>query len=160
MLSQSCGILDLFQPDELQGLLAMARLIRNGTSAFGQRVDFGAVASLYLMIAIGAQCRGASEADLSCAARYFFHARKIAFEGMLENPTVNLVRAFLLMAFYMLGACRRNSAFMYMGVASKSADILGLHATAKQSHLEAAERNTRCVTNSCTLLCCPLHVDA
>lgn len=124
----------------------MARAIRNRTCALGQGIDLGALASLYLMIAIGAQCRGASEGDLSCAARYFSHARKMAFEGMLEDPTVNLVRAFLLMAFYMLGACRRNSAFMYMGVASKSADILGLHATAKQSHLEDAEKNTRSVT--------------
>lgn len=70
-------------------------------------------------------------------------ARKIVFEGMLEDPTVHLVRIFLLMAFYMLGACRRNSAFMYIGVASKSADILGLHAAANVRHLPLAERETR-----------------
>lgn len=31
----------------------------------------------------------------------------------------------------MLGACRRNSAFMYLGVAAKSTDILGLYAAAR-----------------------------
>ena len=96
------------------------------------------------MIAIGAQCRGTHElSDGSRAARYSSAARKIAFAGMLEDPTVNLVRSFLLMAFYMLGACRRNSAFMYIGIASKSADILGLHVSANIAHLSSLERDTR-----------------
>ncbi|KAL1852096.1 hypothetical protein Daus18300_012308 [Diaporthe australafricana] len=43
----------------------------------------------------------------------------------------------------MLGACRRNSAFMYLGVASKSADILGLHAAAKHKHTSKAEQDCR-----------------
>lgn len=95
------------------------------------------------MIAIGAQCRGSSREDLVCAAKYFTQARKMAFENMLEDPTINLVRTFLLMAFYMLGACRRNPAFMYIGVASKSADILGLHAAAQYRHMSKAERDSR-----------------
>ena len=46
---------------------------------------------------------------------------------MLEDPNVDMVRTFLLMAFYMLGECRRNSAFMYLGVATRAAVALGLH---------------------------------
>lgn len=69
----------------------------------------------------------------------------MAFEGMLEDPTVNLVKAFVLMAFYMFGACRRNSAFMYLGVAAKSADILGLHAAAQYSRMSRSERESRSV---------------
>lgn len=38
-----------------------------------------------------------------------------------------MVRLFLLMAFYMLGACQRNAAAMYLGVATKAAVVLGLH---------------------------------
>ena len=38
-----------------------------------------------------------------------------------------MVQAFLLLAFYMLGAVRRNAAFMYLGVAARAAFALGLH---------------------------------
>lgn len=56
---------------------------------------------------------------------------------------MDLVRAFLLMSFYMFGACRRNAAFMYLGVAARSAVALGLHETGPDSlgHHESAERS-------------------
>lgn len=94
------------------------------------------------MIAIGAQCRHSID-DATWAAKLFSYARKIALEGMLENPSLDMVRAFLLMAFYMFGACRRNSAFMYLGVASKAADILGLHSSTQYKHLSQEARNAR-----------------
>jgi hypothetical protein len=94
------------------------------------------------MIAIGAQC-GQSIDDVTWAAKLFSYARKLALEGMLANPSLDLVRVFLLMAFYMFGACRRNSAFMYLGVASKAADILGLHSSAQYKHLSQEARNAR-----------------
>lgn len=97
------------------------------------------------MLAIGCQVRGASRDDLVLASKYFNQGRQIAFEKMLEDPTINLARAFLLLAFYMCGACRRNSAFMYLGVAAKSADILGLHAAAKHKHTSKAEPDSRSV---------------
>lgn len=97
------------------------------------------------MIAIGAQCHGPDRDDIVEAAELFSYARKMALEKMLENPSLELVRVFLLMAFYMLGACRRNPAFMYLGVASKAADILGLHTSAHSSYMSSALRNTRYV---------------
>lgn len=97
------------------------------------------------MIAIGAQVRGGSKDDVVRASKYFTQGRKIAFEKWLEDPTVSLVRTFVLMAFYMFGACRRNSAFMYLGVAAKSADILGLHAASQNRHMSKAERDSRSV---------------
>lgn len=97
------------------------------------------------MIAIGFQVRGRSKDDLVRASKYFTHGRKLAFEKMLEDATVNLVRAFILLAFYMFGACRRNSAFMYLGVAAKSADILGLHAAAQNKRMTKTERDSRFV---------------
>lgn len=95
------------------------------------------------MVAIGAQCCCRSTDDVAWAAKLFSFARKLALERMLENPSLELVRTFLLMAFYMLGACRRNSAFMYLGVASKAADILGLHVSAQYKHLSPNTRSIR-----------------
>ncbi|KAL4757127.1 Zn(II)2Cys6 transcription factor [Aspergillus foveolatus] len=85
-----------------------------------------------IMIAIGAQ---SSKNDLSPASmraeRFFFkRAQQCAFAGMLENPSMDLIRLFTLLSFYMLGACRRNAAFMYLGVAARAAAALGLHLTA------------------------------
>lgn len=89
------------------------------------------LALLYLVIAIGGQCRGSCHLDLQYAAHYFAKGQAIAFEGMLKDPSITMVRIFLLMTFYMLGACHRNAAYMYLGVASKAAAALGLH-VAKQ----------------------------
>ena len=96
------------------------------------------------MVAIGAQCEG-----VNVAAAYFLHARKMAFEGTLEDPSVDLVKNFLLMAFYMLGACRRNSAFMYIGVASRSAEILGLQSPANYAHMNDPDVDNRSVIIHC-----------
>lgn len=100
-------------------------------------------ASLYLMVAIGAQCYGPTKDVVVWAAELFSYARKIAFAQMLESPSLDLVRVFLLMAFYMFGACRRNSAFMYLGCASRAADILGLHEAAQHKHMPSSTRNAR-----------------
>ncbi|KAJ5102415.1 hypothetical protein NUU61_004637 [Penicillium alfredii] len=62
-------------------------------------------------------------------AQFFFaRGQSRTFANLLEDPSMDLVRVFLLMAFYMLGSCRRNAAFMYLGVAARAAVALGLHA--------------------------------
>ncbi|RGP80775.1 hypothetical protein FLONG3_1116 [Fusarium longipes] len=83
-------------------------------------------ASLDLVVAIGAQCESLSSSR-TIGQAYFRQARCQAFVGFLEDPDLDMVRTFLLMAFYMLGECRRNAAFMYLGVAAKAALALGLH---------------------------------
>jgi hypothetical protein len=83
-------------------------------------------ASVDLVIAIGAQCESLSSAR-TIGQAYFRKARTQAFVGFLEDPDLDMVRTFLLMAFFMLGECRRNAAFMYLGVAAKAALALGLH---------------------------------
>lgn len=95
------------------------------------------------MIAIGAQCRGRDDLELLAAARYFSKARQLAFESMLQDPTTNMARTFLLMAFFMFGACRRNTAFMFIGVASKAAVVLGLHVSGQYKYLSPEERDMR-----------------
>ncbi|GLA27471.1 hypothetical protein AnigIFM63326_004680 [Aspergillus niger] len=96
-----------------------------------------------MIIAIGAQ---ASKRTVSTeqAERYFFsRAQRSAFEGMLENPSLPLIRLFLLMSFYMLGSCRRNAAFMYLGVAVRAAVALGLHLTELADAVPSPEQHQR-----------------
>ncbi|KAK8189936.1 uncharacterized protein BKA78DRAFT_296209 [Phyllosticta capitalensis] len=108
------GILDLYSKEEVERFLG------------GQCSD-DEQAAVHLMIAIGGQCKGQGSLDLAYAFKYFELGRKEALKGMLEDPSLCMVKLFLLMAFYALGACRRNTAFMYLGVASRAAFALGLH---------------------------------
>ncbi|KAJ5831946.1 hypothetical protein N7474_000257 [Penicillium riverlandense] len=85
------------------------------------------IAALEMTVAIGAQARASGSRDAQCAAVYFARARSIAFQDMLAYPSISMVRIFLLLAFFTLGACRQNAAFIYLGVASKAAIVLGLH---------------------------------
>lgn len=68
------------------------------------------LACLYLMIAIGAQCRGKDDTEIKLAGKYFLQAQQMAFIDMLQDPSLAMIRMFLMMAFYTLGACRRNTA--------------------------------------------------
>jgi hypothetical protein len=99
------------------------------------------------MIAIGAQSSKNDPVVLRVERFFFKRAQKCAFAGMLENPSLDLIRLFVLMSFYMLGACRRNAAFMYLGVAARAAAALGLHLT-DYTLLEADEQQKRQVACS------------
>lgn len=99
-------------------------------------------AEILLVRAIGAQCRG-RPADIQLASNCFKNARSIAFEDMLFNPSTSMIKTFLLMSFYMLGACRRNAAFMYLGVAAKAACALGLHTEDYYRHVSHNAIETR-----------------
>ncbi|EME81416.1 uncharacterized protein MYCFIDRAFT_140761, partial [Pseudocercospora fijiensis CIRAD86] len=124
----SSGILDLFTVAE-----AHAFLHRHNALSPSNMIDDNDKrtkaehASLSMMLAIGHQCRGPNPFDAQNATRHFTCAQKWAFEDFLCDPTLDLVRVFLLMAYYMLGACHRNAAFMYLGIATKAACALGLH---------------------------------
>ncbi|KAJ4293701.1 hypothetical protein N0V90_008985 [Kalmusia sp. IMI 367209] len=139
-LDASSGLLDLYSSEDISHLLGSYEPISpSKIPSTSQKLSSLETVSLYLMIAIGVQCRRSKD-DVTWAAKIFSYARKTAFDAMLENPSLDLVRAFLLMAFYMFGACRRNSAFMYLGVASKAADILGLHSSAQYKNLSQEVR--------------------
>ncbi|EHK21085.1 uncharacterized protein TRIVIDRAFT_153210 [Trichoderma virens Gv29-8] len=114
------GLLYLFGPTEVEDILLKTGT--DGVESLGpcQR------AAIDLVIAIGAQCKSPMDAQ-QIGPAYFRQAQQRAFAGMLEDPNVDMVRAFLLMAFYMLGHCRRNTAFMYLGIASRAAVALGMH---------------------------------
>ncbi|RHZ46068.1 fungal specific transcription factor domain-containing protein [Aspergillus thermomutatus] len=84
-------------------------------------------ALLDIMIAIGAQSHKHDPTKEQIEHFFFARGQRRAFVSMLENPSLEMVCLFLLMSFYMLGACRRNAAFMYLGVAARAAVALGLH---------------------------------
>ncbi|KAJ5469181.1 hypothetical protein N7475_006933 [Penicillium sp. IBT 31633x] len=99
-----------------------------------------------LMVAIGAQSYLSSSDTLQVERFYFARGQCRSFGNMLEDPSLDLVRVFLLMSFYMLGACRRNTAFMYLGVASRAAVALGLHvdslgSTSRDENIPSSERS-------------------
>lgn len=104
-----------------------------------------------IMIAIGAQSSKNGFAFMRVERFFFKRAQQCAFAGMLENPSLDLIRLFILMSFYMLGACRRNAAFMYLGVSARAAAALGLHLTSF-TQLEADEQQKRqVVCRNCSL---------
>ncbi|KAH8719250.1 hypothetical protein GQ44DRAFT_762120 [Phaeosphaeriaceae sp. PMI808] len=147
-LDTSSGLLDLYSSEDVSKMLEAYNGTSSGTGlSTTRKLNSLETASLYLMVAIGAQCCGSSKEDVTSAAELFSYARKLALEKMLENPSLELIRAFLLMAFYMFGACHRNSAFMYLGVASKAAEILGLHMSAQYRHLSSSALNARLRTS-------------
>ena len=79
-----------------------------------------------LIVAIGQ--RSESHDPLRGSEKLYFSSIQLrALEMMLHPPSLDMVMAFLLMSFYMLGACRRNIAYMYLGVATRAAVVLGLH---------------------------------
>ncbi|KAJ5585764.1 hypothetical protein N7450_005551 [Penicillium hetheringtonii] len=118
------GILDLFTPHEVDTLLAVhINASRSATNSFVRRED---VAAIGVALAIGAQVKG-SEEDTRIANGYFRRARQVAFDDMLMGQNIGTVRLFLLMGFYMLGACHRNAASMFIGVAARAAINLELH---------------------------------
>jgi len=95
-----------------------------------------------LVLAIGAQTRGMGD-DLQISKFYFVRARATAFDGMLMSQNLNTVRIFILLAFYTLGACNRNAASMFLGIAAKAAVILSLHGSGNDDKLSNAEIDIR-----------------
>ncbi|KAL7939335.1 hypothetical protein V8C35DRAFT_286358 [Trichoderma chlorosporum] len=123
------GLLNIFGPAEVEDVLLKTRSDEAKTLSPCQH------ATIDLVVAIGAQCKSPMDAQ-QIAPAYFRQAQRQAFAGMLEDPNVDMVRAFLLMAFYMLGHCRRNTAFMYLGIASRAAVALGMHSPHSYSDLK------------------------
>ncbi|EHA25386.1 hypothetical protein ASPNIDRAFT_42258 [Aspergillus niger ATCC 1015] len=118
------GILDLFTAHEVETLLAAHISSRQSASIAAVRRED--VTAIGVALAIGAQVR-VSDGDSEIANGYFRRARQAAFNDMLMGQNIGTVRLFLLMAFYMLGACHRNAASMFLGVAARAAIILELH---------------------------------
>jgi hypothetical protein len=128
------GFLYLMPDSELM------QLLHNRRSDTGHAQHTTAL--LDVMIAIGAQSHKHDPTKVQIEHFFFARGQRRAFVSMLENPSLEMVSLFLLMSFYMLGACRRNAAFMYLGVAARAAVALGLHIDVSGS-LPVSEQHRR-----------------
>ncbi len=101
------------------------------------------IAALDVAVAIGAQAGGLRGVNSQLVRSLFSRAQRFAFEGMLTKQSLGQVRLFLLMGFYMLGACQRNAASMYLSVAAEAAAVVGLNHSASYNGLQSDEWSIR-----------------
>lgn len=125
--------MDLFTADEIDILISERTLSQDGRFQSSSSSDD--TAALDIGLAIGAQAQGLN-GDLQLSKALFLRARAIAFEDMLMSQSLGKVRLFLLLAFYTLGACNRNAAAMFLGVAAKAAVVLDLESSQGDGSLE------------------------
>ncbi|KAF5501750.1 Filamentous growth regulator 27 [Colletotrichum siamense] len=108
------GLIDIFDPSERQQLFNLAQS-QSSTNTSDDRPstppNILPDPIREMVIAIGAQCSSASEAQ-TIGRSCFRRAQRQAFAELLEDPDLHMVRLFLLMSFYMLGECRRNTAYI------------------------------------------------
>ena len=102
------------------------------------------LAALNMAMAVGAQSHPEYRSNPHIAATLFSRAHKFAFMGMLASPSTKMVRLFLLLAFFLLGAGRRNASSMYMGIAARAAVMKGLHQRQALQGLPPSEVDARC----------------
>ncbi|KAF7631446.1 hypothetical protein AFLA_012303 [Aspergillus flavus NRRL3357] len=132
------GILDLFTAYEIDQLLSEGPISCQNLLHQPSAVSGDMKAIFDLVFAIGAQIRGIGN-DSNITTSYFLRARAAAFKGMLMSQTLDTVRVFTLLAFYTLGACNRNAASMFLGIAAKAAVILNLNGTGNDDKLSEEE---------------------
>ncbi|KAL4902549.1 hypothetical protein BDW74DRAFT_169452 [Aspergillus multicolor] len=126
-------LFDLFDLEEFHPRLA--NWIGNPTG------DEDTVSSIfYLVLAIGAQV---SETNQNLAEQYFVSGRQLAFSAFTETPSLYTIQSYVLISMYMLGACRRNGAFMNLGIALRAAYAVGIHRKDANSLFTARERRAR-----------------
>jgi len=98
-------------------------------------------AIFYLVLAIGARNRSTDDDDLS--ERFFSRGRGLAISSFMDDPSVLTVQSYVLITFFLLSSCRRNGAFMLLGIAIRAAYALGLHRNDISALFESRERHTR-----------------
>ncbi|RBA17561.1 hypothetical protein FPRO05_11276 [Fusarium proliferatum] len=126
-LVATTGIVYVYSPKQLLELLEETEQGRGDSSASGSPQSCQRGAIIDLAIAVGGQGCRTSPKTLYHAQKHFDRGQKVAFEGMLLNPTGELVAIFLLMSIYMVNACKRDGAFIYLGVATRVAHAIGMH---------------------------------
>ncbi|GLA69932.1 hypothetical protein AtubIFM55763_010833 [Aspergillus tubingensis] len=126
-------LLDLFDLNEFHPRLA--NWVENPTG------DEDTVSSIfYLVLAIGAQV---SDINQSLAEQYFVSGRQLAFSAFTETPSIYTIQSYVLISMYMLGACRRNGAFMNLGIALRAAYAVGIHRKDANALFCTRERRAR-----------------
>ena len=126
-------LLDLFDLNEFHPRLA--NWVENPSG------DEDTVSSIfYLVLAIGSQV---SNTNQTLAEQYFVSGRQLAFSAFTETPSLYTIQSYVLISMYMLGACRRNGAFMNLGIAVRAAYAVGIHRKDANTLFCARERRAR-----------------
>lgn len=126
-------LLDLFDLQEFHPRLA--NWVQN------PRGDEDTVSSIfYLVLAIGAQV---SNTNQTVPEQYFASGRQLAFSAFTETPSLYTIQSYVLISMYMLGACRRNGAFMNLGIALRAAYAVGIHRKDANALFCGRERRAR-----------------
>lgn len=157
------GIFDLFpEEDILESLRSSYQERKNQTKSIVNNT------MLLLVLAIGAQERQ-EDTDNILGEVLFQKAYNDLSLNLLCQPTLATVQILLLTTLYLLIACRRNSAFVHLGTAVRSAHTIGLqttltHATTfpeiLKAHQDARMKAWKCLRvlelSSCAALGRPL----
>jgi hypothetical protein len=134
-LVATSGVLDLFDSFDIkEHLLAWS----NDAS---KETDFTS-SIYYLILAIGAQVRPGDGGE-NLAEAYFTRGRHLVASNFMDDPSVFTIQSYALITMYMMIICRRNGAFMNLGIAVRAAYALGLHRSDISGLFEARERRTR-----------------
>ncbi|KAK1783360.1 hypothetical protein QBC45DRAFT_128810 [Copromyces sp. CBS 386.78] len=152
------GLIDIFDDDQAQqprqlieDITSWAAQLRGGGGGGGGGVPPGGDATsalFYLVLAIGllfqknstnstntksssspSEVGSSFSESESIAQAYFDHARDLAFANLTGNLGLASVQSFILITLYMLGACQINGAFIFFGIAARSAFSIGIHRT-------------------------------
>ncbi|KAF5572612.1 transcriptional regulatory [Fusarium pseudoanthophilum] len=129
--STSC-VLNLFEEREISESMA----------SWYQRCSYGpedkaSVAVFFLIFAIGAQtCPENRDKE---AEQYFNYGRFLTASIIMDDISISAVQSNILITMYLLGASRRNAAFMYLGSAVRAAYALGIQRHDINKHFKQSE---------------------
>ncbi|RBQ79035.1 hypothetical protein FVER53590_03631 [Fusarium verticillioides] len=95
------------------------------------------VAVFFLIFAIGAQtCPENRDKE---AEQYFNYGRFLTASIIMDDISISAVQSNILITMYLLGASRRNAAFMYLGSAVRAAYALGIQRHDVNKHFKQSE---------------------
>jgi hypothetical protein len=139
------GVIDLFDGDDLPQQIESWVLNKKDDND-GEEINNASI--YYLVLAIATQAKSGSgdkrgKEGESLAEKYLWRGRELVASSFMDDPSVLTVQSYALITFYMLSACRRNGAFMLLGIAVRAAYALGLHRSDISSLFEPRERKTR-----------------
>lgn len=153
-LLATSGFIDLFEQGEI-----LESVVRWASTP--EKDDDGLESSIYyLVLGIGAQVKYGAEgrevnsrgtspagphdpAPPSQAEVFLQRGRELVTASFMDDPSVMTIQSYALITFYMLTACRRNGAFMLLGIAVRAAYALGLHRGDISRLFERKERESR-----------------
>lgn len=115
--SATAGVVDLFENSDLTQMITSWAKHSHGASSNTSAVN-------YLVLAIGHQ-----DTDDGPSQDYFEYARNMAFQNLSENLGIGTVQAYVLITLFMLRGCQINGAFLFFGIAVRSAYSIGIHRT-------------------------------